>query len=174
MIVTIPSTPQRFYWLSQLMRTVTTGLESASVDTETLRPDFNNHEPSTEMKSNADFCIHHTTDNITIPGGFHRLRYPSPIIWRSNFQIVDFSRSWAVGDFRHPAGSKVPSPWTRLDLIDSRFVRFRSRSDCTEIFIKKSLKTKKLENFLKVRFFFNQKGNFLGGTLDPTTICPIF
>ena len=79
---------------------------------------------------------------------------------RQHFQIVDFSRSWAVGDFRHPAGGKVPSAWTHLDLIDSRFVRFRSRSDCTEIFSKKYLKTKKLEHFQKVRVFLEKKVTF--------------
>ena len=91
-----------------------------------------------------------------------------------HFQIDNVSWSWSAGYFRHPVGGEVPSPWTRLDSIDSRFVRFRSRSDSNEFFMKKYLKTKKLEHFPKVRFFFVRKNltfsSKSGGTSDPTTI----
>ena len=61
-----------------------------------------------------------------------------------HFQIDNVSQSWAAGDFRHPAGGEVPSAWTRLDLIDSRFVRFRTRSDRTEFFMKQIFKNGKV------------------------------
>ena len=77
-----------------------------------------------------------------------------------HFQIIDFSRSWAVGDFRHPEGGKVPSPWTRQDFIDSRFVRFRSRSDSTEIFMKKIFKNNKVRAFSQSSLFWRKNVTF--------------